>query len=315
MEIDSVISDLYKLKKGVFSGRTRNTILGRHRSRIIGRGYRIKKISRWRRGDPFHLIDWFTTLRRHTNPKMWPNEIYKTETIEAKEVPVFLVVDTSPSMLVRFKDDDSKFILALKAMATLGFTGMYFGDPVGIASFGQPDDIFMLPKYGKRRIITVAEVLLEGADNFYKTLRKGKLRQIVPSADINECLAEVLSRVKRQSLVVVISDFVDVLYGNVKLDEDILSGLVARHQKNVVFLMVDDAEELSWSSGIGTVMTKNTETGRLCEVRASHAEQIRAEHAQKQFEFQKYLEDHGIDSLVLSSNNWHDRLSEFATGR
>src|SRR3989338_8702235 len=137
MEVDDVINDLYKLKAEVFSGKARNFTIGRHRSRIIGSGYRIKKISRWKRGDPFHLIDWQMTLRT------WPGEIYKIETVETKEVPIFLVIDSSPSMLVRFKDEDSKFVLALKVMATLGFTGMYFNDPVGIASFGLAAEILM----------------------------------------------------------------------------------------------------------------------------------------------------------------------------
>lgn len=308
MEVDDVISDLYKLKEGVFSGKAKNFAIGRHRSRIVGNGYRIKKISRWKRGDPFHLIDWQMTLRT------WPHEIYKIETIETKEVPIFLVMDSSPSMLVRFKDEDSKFTLALRIMAILGFTGAYFSDPVGIASFGLADDFFIIPKYGKKRIINAAEILLDGANEFYRVLHKGKAQKATPR-DVNGCLAEVLSRVRRQAVVVIISDFVDMLYRGVGLDEDILSGLVARHKDNVVFLILDDENELSWTGGIGTVMTRNIETGRLKEVKAGHAALIRSEHAQKQQAFQKYLEDQGIDSLVLSSNNWFDRLSEFAASR
>src|SRR3989344_2052700 len=207
MEVDDVINDLYKLKAEVFSGKARNFTIGRHRSRIIGSGYRIKKISRWKRGDPFHLIDWQMTLRT------WPDEIYKIETIETKEVPIFLAVDSSPSMLVRFKDEDSKLSLALKVMATLGFSGSYFSDPVGIASFGLADDFFMLPKYGKRRILNAAEILLEGASDFYRALSKGGDHyQDTAPRDMNGCLAEVLGRVRRQSVVVVISAFMDVLY-------------------------------------------------------------------------------------------------------
>lgn len=334
MEIDDVITDLYKLKEDIFSDKARNFNIGRHRSRIVGSGYRIKKISRWKRGDPFHLIDWQMTLRT------WPHEIYKIETLETKEVPIFLVMDSSPSMLVRFKDEDSKFVLALRIMATLGFTGMYFNDPVGIASFGLATELFMLPKYGKRRIINAVEVLLDNANDFYQSLRLGVIsdrpteflgrpvneqkqgntdtsrpNMETASRGINECLAEVLGRVRRQSVVVVISDFLDVLYRGVKLDEDMLSGLVVRHKDNVIFLMLNDEEELSWAGGIGTLMTRNIETGRLKEIKASHATKIREEHTKKQLEFQKYLEDGGIDSLVLSSNSWFDKLADFAANR
>lgn len=314
MVTDDVIADLYKLKKGVFSGKARNFNIGRHRSRITGSGYRIKKISRWKRGDPFYLIDWQTTL------KTWPHEIYKIETTETKEVPIFLVVDSSPSMLVRFKDEDSKFILALKIMATLGFTGVYFNDPVGIASFGPTTELFMSPKYGKRRVFNAVEVLLDGENDFYRALRKNKGQRTLSEpasggSDVNECLAEVLGRVRRQAVVVVISDFLDVLYRGARLDEDILSGLVARHKDNVIFLILDDEEELSWTGGTGTVMTRNIETGQLKEIKSGHAASIRAEHAEKQLAFQKYLEDQGVDSLVLSSDNWFDRLADFAASR
>jgi len=306
MEVDDVINDLYKLKAEVFSGKARNFTIGRHRSRIIGSGYRIKKISRWKRGDPFHLIDWQMTLRT------WPHEIFKIETIETKEVPIFLVIDSSPSMLVRFKEEDSKFVLGLKVVATLGFMGMYFNDPVGIASFGLAAEIFMSPKYGKRRIFNAVEALLDGANDFYSQRTTAKA---VGLFGVNECLTEVLGRIRRQAVVVVISDFLDVLYRGATLDEDILSGLVARHKDNVVFMLLDDKEELSWTGGIGTVMTRNIETGQLKEVKASHAALIRAEHTEKQITFQKYLESRGIDSLVLSSIDWFDKLADFAASR
>src|SRR3989344_5100477 len=240
MEVDDVINDLYKLKAEVFSGKARNFTIGRHRSRIIGSGYRIKKISRWKRGDPFHLIDWQMTLRTRA------------------------------------------------------------------------PEIFMSPKYGKRRIFNAVEALLDGANDFYSQRTTAKA---VGLFGVNECLTEVLGRIRRQAVVVVISDFLDVLYRGATLDEDILSGLVARHKDNVVFMLLDDKEELSWTGGIGTVMTRNIETGQLKEVKASHAALIRAEHTEKQITFQKYLESRGIDSLVLSSIDWFDKLADFAASR
>lgn len=310
MEVDDVIAELYRLKEEIFSGKARNFAMGRHRSRISGRGYRVKKISRWKKGEPFHSIDWKTTL------KTWPREIYKIETAETKEVPIFFIIDTSPSMMVRYKDEDSKLVLALRTMATLGFTTVYFNEPVGVASFGLAADFLLVPRHGKRRILNAVEILMDGANNFYKSLQdSGQFSASSGGSDINKCLSEVLSRIRRQSVVAVISDFTDILYERAELDEDVLSGLVARHKRNVVFIILDDANELSWTGGIGTIMTGNIETGRLKEIKSGHAALIRAEYAQKQATFQKYLENQGIDSLVLSSNNWFDALADFAASR
>ena len=115
--------------------------------------------------------------------------------------------------------------------------------------------------------------------------------------------------------MLVVSDFMDVLYGRQKLDEDLLASLVSRYKENVIFVAIDDFYELSQIGGVGTIMTRNIETGRLKEVKASHAARIRAEHAEKQLAFQKHLESVGIDSLALSSNNWFDKLADFAASR
>jgi uncharacterized protein (DUF58 family) len=127
MEVDDVLGQLEAIKKDVFSGKAANSTLGRHSTRLVGRGYRMKKIAVWKRGEPFRSINWKLTLQT------WPKKIYKIEKIETKEVPTVLVVDLSPSTLVRFSGQESKFLSMLRMMATLAFTSVYFNDPPGFA--------------------------------------------------------------------------------------------------------------------------------------------------------------------------------------
>lgn len=302
------MAELKKLKDDLFSGKAINFMIGRHRTRLIGRGYRIKKIDTWKRGDPFRSIDWKMSLRTY------PEKVYKLERTEPKEVPLCFVLDSSPSNLIRFSENESKFLLMMRLMATLGYTGIHFGDPLSIMSFGPVVNFFLPPRFGQSQIFNAVQMLVEGANNFYETVHEKK-EWNEPGPDINESLAMVLARIKRQSVVFVMSDFMDVMYGKMKLDDDTLSALVGRHKKNVVFLIMEDENEFSWQKGFGIVMTKDIETGHLAEAKASRASAIRADLKVRQTTFQKRLEDIGIDSIVVSSTNYMDKLADLIASR
>ncbi|OGN03842.1 MAG: hypothetical protein A2655_01100 [Candidatus Yanofskybacteria bacterium RIFCSPHIGHO2_01_FULL_43_42] len=310
-DVANILSELHELADGLQRGKIRNLALGERKSGIMGDGRERYDISEWEPGDPFNSIDWALTLI------YWPEQILKINRIETKSLPLVVALDATPSMLVRFAGEESKFRLMLRLAVTLAFSSIHERDPVCMTSFGNPSAFFLPPRYGKGNLFLAAELLIDDAAEFYKGIDRSKtqFKPYVSAVDINECLADILARVRKQALVVMVSDFTDVIYGRTSIDEELLSGLVARHKDNVVFLILDDEEELSWTGGVGTVMTRNIETGRLKEVKASHAVRIRAEHAEKQLVFQKYLEDLGIDSLVLSSNNWFDKLADFAAGR
>lgn len=309
--VTTILSELYELSEGIAQGKIKNLALGGRPSGIIGDGRERYDISEWEPGDPFDSIDWCLTLIH------WPEKIFKVNRIETKVLPLVVAMDATPSILVRFDGDESKFRLMLRLAGTLGFSSIHERDPICMTSFGNPSAFFLPPRYGKGNLFLAAELLVEDADAFYKGMGRGKNapRSYSSAVDVNECLADILARVRMQSVLVVISDFTDALYGRVKLDEDVLSGLVARHKENVIFIILDDENEFGWSGGYGTIMTRNIETGARQEIEASHAQTIRTEHAQKQVLFQKYLEDQDIDSLVISSNNWQDKLSEFAAIR
>ena len=312
MEIAEIfLSELHELADGLQRGKIRNLDLGERKSGLLGDGHERYDISEWEPGDPFRSIDWRLTLLH------WPEKIIKTDRIETKGLPLVVALDATPSMLVRFAGEESKFRLMLRLAVTLGFSSIHEHEPICVTSFGNPSSFFLPPRYGKGSLFLAAEILIDDALAFHGEMDRNKTppKSYVSVVDLNECLADILARIRRQALVVVVSDFTDTIYGRMDIDEKLLSALVARHKDNVVFIILDDQEEFSWSGGWGTIMTRNIETGRLQEIKASFAEQIRAEHAQKQAEFQKYLENQGIDSLVLSSNNWFDRLAEFAAGR
>lgn len=310
-DVADILSELHELAEGLQQGKIQNLTLGERKSGIVGDGYERYDISEWEPGDPFRAIDWRRTL------PYWPEKIIKTDRIETKGLSLVVALDATPSMLIRFAGQECKYRLMLRVAVTLGFSSIHDRDPICMTSFGNPSAFFLSPRYGKGNLFLAAEILVDDARVFYKEMGQNKTlsKPYASAVDLNECLADILARVRKQAVVVVISDFTDALYGQTSVDEELLSGLVARHKENIVFIILDDEAELFWSGGHGTVMTRNIETGQLQEMKTGSAEQIRTEHVQKQTAFQKYLESHGIDSLVLSSNNWFDRLAEFAAGR
>lgn len=308
MDLEQTIVDLRRLKEELFSGRARNFIIGRRRTRLIGRSYRVKEISQWRRGESLRSIDWKLTLAT------WPRRIYKLERVETKEVPTLLAVDLSPSLLLRFAAEDNKFSLLLRLLATLGFTSIYFGDPVSITSFGSTADFFLPARHGPNRVFTALKMLLENADHYYRTLEQA---QPVSGGglNLNDCLGAILQRMKKQAVIFVISDFMEVLYRQLKLNEEILAALVARHGHNLIFLILEDKYEFSWPKGWGTIMTRDIESGRLFEMKADQAHLVKADFKMRQQQWQKYLSDQGIDSLVISARDYAERLSNFLASR
>lgn len=308
MEVDDILCQVESLRQDIFSGKTRNSTIGRHSTRLVGRGYRMKKISNWKKGESFRAINWKLTLQT------WPKKVYKIDKIETKEVPTVLALDLSPSTLVRFAAGESKFLFMLRMVATLAFTTLRFNDPVGVVSFGPVVNFFLPPKPGQKRIFHATEMLVNGANDFYKAVESGK-KWTGTGIDINECLEEILGRVQRQSAVFVLSDMTDVLYGRTPLNTELVEALAARHQQNLVFLLVDDKNEFAWQSGHGTIMARSVEDGRLAEVKAKAAAGILKEHKQRQEALCRQLEGLGASAMIVSDSDILFQLASFLGSR
>ncbi len=303
------LAELESISDQISQGKVRNVLLGERHSFLLGDGRERYDISEWESGDPFNTIDWQLTLPH------WPDKVYKRVRIEPKQMPLVLALDASPSMLLRLDKYTNKFKVLLRATAILGFSGIKNHDPVAIATFGNPTHIFGRPSYSKGMILSSLAQLIEDSEFLQQRGRRSVPANYMAALRANECLHEISHRIRSQSVVVVVTDAIDFIYDQEKLDENILANLVHRHKENVVFLVLDDSQEFSWPRGAGSIMVKDFETGEMVEMKAGRAKKVLAEHHAKQKQFQKYLEDQGVASVVLDTQHWFDQLAEFAAHR
>ncbi len=137
----------------------------------------------------------------------------------------------------------------------------------------------------------------------------------ISGLDLNDAIRLISHRIKRQSTVIIISDFMDAITGKAQLDLDLIKYLSGKHKQNVVALFIEDDNEFAWSGVGGTVLVRNIETGRTDEVKAKQFRLFLQTLGERRSVLQKNLSDAGVESAVLSWTDYFSRLSDFMMSR
>jgi uncharacterized protein (DUF58 family) len=169
---------LHVVSKRAFAGQNRADRLTPKR----GRGLEFADHRPYSAGDDFRHIDWKAYKRL--------NRLLLRLFDEERDLPIYLMLDTSRSMA-----EPAKFDLARQIAAALCYIGLAHLDRLTILPFGQGLGRESTPGRGKGRIFRVFELL-------------EKLETSGPT-DLRESFKEFASRPRQMGLTVIISDFLD----------------------------------------------------------------------------------------------------------
>lgn len=139
------------------------TIGGKYTSAFRGLGIEFSKVREYQPGDDISSVDWNVTARTAND------KLYVKEYIEERELQVFLVVDTSASMvyssLKSIEDDQAplKIDIAAEVAAVLALSAIKNNDKVGLMTFSGAVHEYIPPRKGKKHVLHIIRDILSNA--------------------------------------------------------------------------------------------------------------------------------------------------------
>ncbi|MEY3421336.1 MAG: hypothetical protein RIR48_1628 [Bacteroidota bacterium] len=215
-----------KIRKAVNS-----QMRGSFHSIFKGSGLEFSDLRTYQYGDDIRSIDWNTTAKGHGTYV----KIFKEE----KEQNVFFMLDISASQEIgnsnRQKIDTSKEIcgvLALSAIREASHVGLY--------CFTDQKELYLRPSHGMKH-------------GYEFILKLFKLQPVSTKTDINTALHFAMNILRRKSVIILISDFLD--------DQNYLNNLKALSRKHdLVIIHLFDKREVELPS-LGIIPVVDKESG------------------------------------------------------
>ena len=195
-----------------------NLLAGAYHSVFKGKGIEFSEVREYEFGDDIRDIDWNVTART--------GKTYIKKFTEDRELNVMLLIDASNSTIFG-KLNNSKYQQMVKVGALLALSAIRNNDRVGLLIFTSDNELYLPPKSGRRHGLRLIRELMA----------------FKPSAkltDIKSALKHTINSLKKQSIIFLISDFID--------DNNFDSELKIMNSKHdVVAIRVLDILEHNWN--------------------------------------------------------------------
>ena len=212
---------------------------GQYTSAFKGRGMEFAEVREYTPGDDIRTIDWNVSARfGRPFVKMFHEE---------RELTVILLIDLSASNLFATKKRFKRDLIA-EVAGTLAFLAIKTNDKVGAILFTSSVEKFIPPQKGSAHVWRLIKEIFTHKESSTGT-------------DIKAALTYLNSTVKRNSIVFLLSDFMDSGY------EKVLKITAGKHDLAMI-RVEDDAEKRL--PDIGLAAFKDPETGEICHVNTSN---------------------------------------------
>ncbi len=250
---------------------------GAYNSKFRGGGIEFSEVRGYVPGDDVKRIDWNVSARH--------NSLFVKEFVEENELNTYLILDLSASNNFGFKK--SKLDLSFEVAVSLMFLALKNNDRLGLGIFTDQLEKFIPSKKGKRQLLRIIKELIE-----YQPKSK--------ETDILKSLSTLKNKLKRKSVIYIISDFISDSY------EKPLKILKFHHE--VILINISDIKEMEIPD-IGYAYIEDSETEEQILVNTS-SEIFQKQYTeimnQKTIENQNNIKKIGVDMINLSNEESFD---------
>ena len=250
---------------------------GAFNSKFRGGGIEFSEVREYIPGDDVKRIDWNVSARH--------DSLFVKEFVEENELNIYLILDLSASNDFGFKK--SKLDLSFEVAVSLMFLALKNNDRLGLGIFTDKLEKFIPSKKGKRQLLRIIKELID-----YKPKSK--------KTNIMESLSSLNNKLKRKSVIYIISDFISDSY------DKPLKFLKLHHQ--VILINISDIREKEIPK-IGYAYIEDAETGEQILVDTSN-EKFQKQYTEIMNEKikteQKNMNRAGIDMINLSNEESFD---------
>jgi len=182
---------------------------GDFRSIFKGTGLEFDDVREYQYGDDIRTIDWNVTAKGH-------GTFVKTF-IEEKEQTVFFILDVSGSQDIG-SPGKQKMDIGKEICGVLALSSIKEHSQVGLVCFSDQKEIYIRPSKGSRQAYQIISQLY----NF---------KNLSVNTDLDKAIRFTLNIIKRKSVIIFISDFIDEGY------EKNLKALAKKHDLVLIHIM------------------------------------------------------------------------------
>jgi len=250
---------------------------GAYNSKFRGGGIEFSEVREYVPGDDVKRIDWNVSARH--------NSLFVKEFVEENELNIYLILDLSASN--NFGFIKSKLDLSFEVAVSLMFLALKNNDKLGLGIFTDKLEKFIPSKKGKKQLLRIIRELIDYTPKSKKT-------------DIMESLSTLNNKLKRKSVIYIISDFISDSY------EKPLKFLKLHHR--VTLINISDIREKEIPE-IGYAQLEDAETGEQILINTSDKnfqKQYREMVDNKIKTNQKNMNRIGVDMINLSNEESFD---------
>lgn len=240
-----------------------------------GSGLEFDDVRPYQYGDDIRTIDWNVSAKGHgTFVKTFKEE---------KEQTIYFILDVSASQEIG-TPGKTKFEIGREICGVLALSGAKESSQVGLICYSDEREKYLRPKKGLGQAYEIISNLV-------------KLQPQSPKTNLSKAIAFALNSIKRRSVIMMISDFIDEeFYPN-------LRSLAKKH--DLVLIQISDNRETNLPR-LGIIPVQDKESKKTLWVNTSFGDfrsRISAHHTSRKEELASFSRKHQINFLSINTND------------